>query len=317
LKELQQKVDDAGKRHEEYLRDQKERVAKDNEQRKRRVNQNIQAKEQELEKKREEQLLREEKIRQFGDDQRLPKTPAKGLTPGKFQTPGQKIIPVKRLKATHAVTLKTESKPVVNKPKVVSKPPFIVTPVYFPKPRPAIIPKVNKPKSIETITEKTAEVTEQSTTIEKTAEVTEKSTTTTTEEVQKAPAISAAKKTVLLNENVYEMTPEKVFQPSTENDYNVIDLSSGDETDSEDNPRKKVPQWADNDTLRKNMQNLFRHVSKDTISAHFGTIEPPKMAVLFANNGKDYESLHNETTNWESPIAKPNALKGNPRDAKK
>lgn len=40
------------------------------------------------------------------------------------------------------------------------------------------------------------------------------------------------------------MTPDKKYAPSTADNYNVDDLSSGDETDNEDNPRKTVPKWA-------------------------------------------------------------------------
>ncbi|KHJ89752.1 hypothetical protein OESDEN_10415 [Oesophagostomum dentatum] len=35
------------------------------------------------------------------------------------------------------------------------------------------------------------------------------------------------------NHSSYEMTPDKTYKPATENDYNIEDLSSGDETDSE------------------------------------------------------------------------------------
>lgn len=100
------------------------------------------------------------------------------------------------------------------------------------------------------------------------------------------------------------MTPDKVFQPSTENDYNVNDLSSGDETDNEDKPRKKVPSWAEKSTLRTNVQNLFRFVSKETVNSHFGVLKQPKITVLFANNNKSYNITHNETTPWDSPLTK-------------
>lgn len=44
--------------------------------------------------------------------------------------------------------------------------------------------------------------------------------------------------------SAYEMTEEKIFLPSTEENYNVDDLSSNDETDDEENPRKTIPSWA-------------------------------------------------------------------------
>jgi len=42
------------------------------------------------------------------------------------------------------------------------------------------------------------------------------------------------------------MTPraEKVYKPSTEDNYDIGDLHSDDDTDDEDRPRKKIPSWA-------------------------------------------------------------------------
>lgn len=102
------------------------------------------------------------------------------------------------------------------------------------------------------------------------------------------------------------MTPEKVFLPSSENDYNVNDLSSADETDNEDNPRKKVPSWAEKDCLRRDVQKLFRTIHKDAVNNFFGILKPPRLAELFAGGSKKYDTLPlNETTAWDSPIANP------------
>jgi hypothetical protein len=70
--------------------------------------------------------------------------------------------------------------------------------------------------------------------------------TTVISPVQVTPIINngPASNNVAGDSSTYDMTMEKVFQPGTEDDYNVNDLSSGDETDEESKPRKNVPGWA-------------------------------------------------------------------------
>jgi len=42
------------------------------------------------------------------------------------------------------------------------------------------------------------------------------------------------------------MTPSKVkvYKPPTQDNYDITDLHSDDDTDNEDEPRKKIPAWA-------------------------------------------------------------------------
>ena len=40
------------------------------------------------------------------------------------------------------------------------------------------------------------------------------------------------------------MTPDKIPKPSTFENYDITDLNSGDETDDDEAPRKKIPEWA-------------------------------------------------------------------------
>jgi len=44
----------------------------------------------------------------------------------------------------------------------------------------------------------------------------------------------------------YEMTPTRVklHRPATEDNYDIGDLHSDDDTDDEDRPRKRIPAWA-------------------------------------------------------------------------
>jgi hypothetical protein len=109
LQEINQKLETAGIRHDNYVREQQERVARDNEQRKRRVNQNLQQKQQEEERRQREIRQQQDRLRRFEEAQRSPKntikalTPAKATTPAKLHTPGQKAVPQKRPKQVEPV----------------------------------------------------------------------------------------------------------------------------------------------------------------------------------------------------------------------
>ena len=56
--------------------------------------------------------------------------------------------------------------------------------------------------------------------------------------------------------SAYELTKEKIFLPPTDENYNVDDLSSGDETDNDEQPRKTVPRWAQRMRLVEVDKNL-------------------------------------------------------------
>ena len=104
------------------------------------------------------------------------------------------------------------------------------------------------------------------------------------------------------------MTPEKVLSPSTENDYNVNDLSSADETDDEEHPRKNVPKWAEKSAIRSHMDQLLRRCEKAQIYAYFGQVKTPQNAKIFPRTSKDGAPyVNDETTSWESPIGNPRA----------
>merc|ERR1711990_929936 len=60
----------------------------------------------------------------------------------------------------------------------------------------------------------------------------------------------------------YELTPHGSDKPdymkSTADNYNIDDLSSGDETDDDENPRKQIPQWATKSYLNFALKTQYR-----------------------------------------------------------
>ncbi|RCN39594.1 inner centromere protein, ARK binding region [Ancylostoma caninum] len=103
----------------------------------------------------------------------------------------------------------------------------------------------------------------------------------------------------------YEMTPDKKHAPATENDYNIEDLSSGDETDQEDAPRKKVPSWAEGLQFRRTIERQNRKIRSGEFDpdAYFGEIMAPDLGLIFGST-KVYPRRGSSGI-WESPIGKP------------
>ena len=46
---------------------------------------------------------------------------------------------------------------------------------------------------------------------------------------------------------------------STADNYNIDDLSSGDETDDDENPRKQIPQWATKPCLNFALKTQYKN----------------------------------------------------------
>ena len=75
--------------------------------------------------------------------------------------------------------------------------------------------------------------------------------------------------------------PPKTFNfqemnPSTEHNYNIDDLDSGDETDDDERPRKKIPNWANmkSTLFRSSIMRQYQNRSANPIDDIFYTINP-------------------------------------------
>ncbi|KJH42971.1 inner centromere protein, ARK binding region [Dictyocaulus viviparus] len=103
----------------------------------------------------------------------------------------------------------------------------------------------------------------------------------------------------------YELTPDKILKPSSENNYNIEDLSSGDETDQEDAPRKKVPTWAEGNEFRRALENqsAIIRLGEFDFNEYFGEIAAPDLPLIFGTT-KRYPRRGSSGV-WESPIGKP------------
>ena len=71
-------------------------------------------------------------------------------------------------------------------------------------------------------------------------------------------------------------TQFQAMNPSTENNYNIDDLNSGDETDDDERPRKKIPNWANmkSTLFRASIMRQYQNRSSNPIDDIFYTINP-------------------------------------------
>jgi inner centromere protein len=106
------------------------------------------------------------------------------------------------------------------------------------------------------------------------------------------------------NKSSYDMTMEKVFLPSTDENYNVDDLSSNDETDDEERPRKIVPKWAQKSSLRERVMYLRDVLPEENRERYFGRIPAPNVEMFFPNSIKKYKP-RSSSAHWNSPLAQP------------
>lgn len=87
----------------------------------------------------------------------------------------------------------------------------------------------------------------------------------------------------------YEMTPQGCdkweMNPSSQDNYNIDDLESGDETDDDERPRKQLPIWARSAALRSALKRQYRDVTK--------SIEKMQKVVFYAINPNGAIELQN------------------------
>jgi len=101
----------------------------------------------------------------------------------------------------------------------------------------------------------------------------------------------------------YDMTPKRLPAPPTNDNYVIDDLASDDETDDEDNPRKKIPTWAEKQQLRA---ALVKQTYKPPNLANlFGIIEAPDLTTIFTNVVKKKYIRRGSSGIWDCPILPP------------
>ncbi|KAI6199165.1 INCENP-ARK-bind domain-containing protein [Aphelenchoides besseyi] len=312
---LRRKQEEADQRREEFLQNKKQQTARENEIRQQRVKTRNALKQKEEEEKKRHQQQIDEKIRQFQQAQRTPnRLPQvhhhhQHQTP---QTPRQKEVPKKRSKTNHDGTyVKSYQQQVDVEQKDENTLEFVTSAPSLRN------PITSQPQ--QSIVEVVVEEFEQVVTIQPTAKRSDVQEEAASESIlmeadpfveenkenqqENEPKTPVAAPRIRQNESVYVMTPEKVPQPSTEDDYNVRDLSSGDETDEEDQPKKRVPKWAERENLRAHTMNLLSRI--ESPESYFGPLPPPNLSKLFPKVLEKYGSLPDESTVWVSPIANP------------
>jgi len=101
----------------------------------------------------------------------------------------------------------------------------------------------------------------------------------------------------------YDMTPKRLPAPSTTENYVIDDLASDDETDDEDNPKKKIPTWAEKHQLRSLL--VKQTYKPPNLADLFGVIEPPDLTQIFTKTQKKRYVRRGSSGIWDCPILPP------------
>ncbi|KAI3422239.1 hypothetical protein GPALN_012769 [Globodera pallida] len=327
----------AQKNREEQLKDKAERTKREREERAKRVQQNNQIKEAERKEQEEQLRARLAATKKFADEQkklaatptdRTPKqqanvrsckknerTPAVGASKTPLKTPKTfeartKIVNIARAEReiNHVIVQpkfdKTPKKPTNNKTEL-KKTDGIAGIERCPKtPQKAskIIEVKKAPKIVGA--QKASKIVEAPIQIDSIDELESQQENETQEQAQDE-VVDMTELEEVVEISAYDMTKDKIPIPSTEDNYNVDDLSSADETDPEDSPRKQIPKWAQKEALAPHVLGIRSVQTVQNIEHYFGRIQQPAVLDFFKHIRKKYPKRRSSSAIWDSPMSDP------------
>ncbi|KAM3722723.1 Inner centromere protein [Dirofilaria immitis] len=100
-----------------------------------------------------------------------------------------------------------------------------------------------------------------------------------------------------------DVANNKTLDDDIGNNYDVESISSNDETDDEENPRKPIPFWAQGDRLQNALRKQVMQPSIDP-DAYFGPVRTPMLDKIFARNRTRYNKRTSSAL-WTSPMSNP------------
>ncbi|XP_013400395.1 inner centromere protein A [Lingula anatina] len=106
----------------------------------------------------------------------------------------------------------------------------------------------------------------------------------------------------------YDMTPPPAKRPyklPDPDNYDINDLKSDESTDDEDQPRKRIPAWAQGAPLKAALIN--QHYHPPNMEDMFPVIEPPDLNAMFAKKKQRFNKRTSSAI-WDSPLLKPGAF---------
>ncbi|KAL3079886.1 hypothetical protein niasHS_014168 [Heterodera schachtii] len=286
----------AQKIREEQMKERAERTKREREERAKRVQKNNQVKE--AERKAQEELIRVRlaEQRKFAEDQRkqLLGTPKNVFRSGVVPKTPLKVVDMAPLEEPVEISAYDKTKEKIPLPSslVVSVP---ITPL---KTSTSVVDMTPSEKLVEiSAYDKTKEKIPLPSSLVVSVPITPLKTSTSV--VDMTPSEE------LVEISAYDMTKEKIPLPSTMDNYNVDDLSSNDETDPEDSPKKTIPKWAQKEHLAQQLNGLQRIDVLEKVEKYFGRIQQPALIDFFKQSKKKYTKRRSSSAVWDSPMSDP------------